>query len=61
MRPVGIESSSSRVRTWALDVAVHIDDRRGAGHRHRFLERADTHLRVDRRREFAGELDGFPF
>ena len=40
-------------------VALHVDDRRFAGDRHRFFDGADTHVGVDRRGEVRGELHPF--
>ena len=39
--------------------ALHVDDRRCAGHGDALFERADAHLRVDRCREVRRELDPF--
>src|SRR4029450_2397743 len=36
---------------------LHVDQRRRARDGHRFLDGADAHLRVDRRREVRGQLD----
>ncbi len=45
---VGTPTSLSVVKSVPTLVRLHVDDRRGTGHGHRFLKRSDLHLAVDR-------------
>ena len=58
--PVGTASMTSRVITFTCCDALGVDDRRFTCDRHRFGDRADTQLRVDRCAvNSRGELDAF--